>query len=97
MIKYKTMSDNIYNSIAVLFALLSFFLLIFYQLYLMFNRAIGVNMLYYAFVIFEAICLSIGSFFAFKQLVRNRHIESLTAAIILIFSLFCFVIINAWI
>ncbi|HHW90208.1 MAG TPA: hypothetical protein GX745_04815 [Clostridiales bacterium] len=95
MIKYKTMSDNIYNSIAVFFAVLAFFFLAFYQIFLFFNKGLmGVNMLYNFFIVFEIIFLFFGAFFSFKQLVRNRHIETVTAAIALCASLLNFVAFN---
>ncbi|NLC16749.1 MAG: hypothetical protein GX756_02610 [Clostridiales bacterium] len=95
MIKYKTMSDNIYNSMAVLFAALAFFFLAFYQIYLLLNKGItGVNVPYDFFIAFEVIFISFGAFFSLKQLVRNRHIETVTAAIALGASLLNFLVLN---
>ncbi|HEY8419358.1 MAG TPA: hypothetical protein VIL03_02880 [Clostridia bacterium] len=96
MIKYRTASDNIYNSVAVLFAALAFLLLLIYQVYLLFNKHLmGYNMLYNIFALFEIMFLCAGAFFSFKQLVRNRHIETVTAAILLVASLFSFIVFNS--
>lgn len=95
MIKYRTASDNIYNSISVFFSALAFLILIIYQLYLLFNRdMMGFNMLYNVFAVAEIAFLCAGAFFSFKQLVRNRHVETVTAAILLVASLLNFIVIN---
>jgi hypothetical protein len=95
MIKYRTVSDNIYNLAAVAFAALAFSLLLFYQVYLLFNQNLkGFNIFYNIFSIVEIVCLCGGGFFSFKQLVRNRHIETVTAAVLLAASLFSFIAFN---
>ncbi|HEY8423865.1 MAG TPA: hypothetical protein VIL23_03810 [Clostridia bacterium] len=93
MIKYKTASDNIYNFIAFICAIASLLILVAYQVFLLINKdLLGFDILYNAFVALEIAFICAGAFFSFKQLIRNRHIETITAAVILSATLFSFII-----
>jgi len=88
MIKYKTKSDNIYNAIAVSFSVLSLFVLFIFMIYVLYNTSkSGYNLIYGLFLTFEIITMTIGTFFAVKQIVRNKHLESVLSIMLLCLAL----------
>lgn len=88
MTKYKTKSDNIYNAVAVSFSVLSLFVLFIFMIYFLYNTSkAGYNLIYGLFLTFEIIAMTIGTFFAVKQIVRNRHLEAVLSVMLLCLSL----------
>jgi hypothetical protein len=93
MMKEKTKSDNIYNAVAVSFSILSLFILYLFMIYFLYSTSkANYNLVYSLFLSLEIVALSIGAFFAVKQIIRNKHMEAVFAIMLLSLSIFGLVI-----
>lgn len=89
MMKYKTKSDNIYNALAVSFSVMSLFLLFMFMIYFLYSTTkTGYNLIYSLFLALEIVTMVVGTFFAVKQIVRNKHLEAVLSIMLLSLSFF---------